>query len=126
MPAFDQYLGIDYSGAETPTARLKGLRVYMADRASRQSEVLPPPSGVRMKLHVFCFDLPQSDACFIKAYPAETTEAFLDGHVSAFVFFGGVPISIFVRDSRPRQQKSVKARETHIVNGLTPDLSHSR
>jgi transposase len=50
--------------------------------------------GVRMKLHVFCFDLPQSNACFIKAYPAETTEAFLDGHVSAFAFFGGVPISI--------------------------------
>jgi transposase len=39
-----------------------------------------------MKLRVFCFDLPQSDACFIKAYPAETTEAFLDGHVSAGVF----------------------------------------
>jgi transposase len=37
---------------------------------------------VRMKLHVFCFD------------PAETTEAFLDGHVAAFAFFGGVPISI--------------------------------
>jgi transposase len=50
--------------------------------------------GVRTKLHVFCLDLPQSDACFIKAYPAETTEAFLDGHVSAFAFFGGVPISI--------------------------------
>jgi transposase len=50
--------------------------------------------GVRMKLRVFCFDLPQSDACFIKAYPAETTEAFLDGHVSAFAFFSGVPISI--------------------------------
>jgi transposase len=50
--------------------------------------------GVRTKLHVFCFDLPQSDACFVKAYPAETTEAFLDGHVSAFAFFGGVPISI--------------------------------
>jgi transposase len=38
--------------------------------------------GVRMKLHVFCFDLPHSDACFIKAYPAETTEAFLDGHIA--------------------------------------------
>jgi transposase len=50
--------------------------------------------GVRMKLHVICFDLPQSDACFIKAYLAETTEAFLDGHVSAFAFFGGVPLSI--------------------------------
>src|ERR1700704_268716 len=50
--------------------------------------------GVRMKLHVFCFDLPHSDARFIKAYPAETTEAFLDGHVSAFAFFSGVPLSI--------------------------------
>ena len=49
--------------------------------------------GVRMKLHVFCFDLPHSDACFIKAYAAETTEAFLDGHVSAFAFFDGVPRS---------------------------------
>jgi transposase len=50
--------------------------------------------GMRTKLHVFCFDLPHSDACFLKAYPAETTEAFLDGHVSAFAFFGGVPVSI--------------------------------
>jgi transposase len=50
--------------------------------------------GVLTKLHVFCFDLPHSDACFLKAYPAETTEAFLDGHVSAFAFFGGVPVSI--------------------------------
>jgi len=50
--------------------------------------------GVRMKLHVFCFELPQSDACFLKSYAAETTGAFLDGHVSAFGFFGGVPLSI--------------------------------
>ena len=39
-------------------------------------------------------DVPHSDASFMKAYPAETTEAFLDGHVSAFAFFGGVPLSI--------------------------------
>ena len=37
MPAFDRYIGIDYSGAETPTASLKGLRVYLADgSASRR------------------------------------------------------------------------------------------
>jgi len=47
-----------------------------------------------MKLHVFCFDLPQSDACFVIAYPPEPTEASLDGHVSASAFFGGVPLSI--------------------------------
>lgn len=50
--------------------------------------------GVRQKIHFFCMDLPQSDACLVKAYPRETTEAFLDGHVSAFAFFGGVPVSI--------------------------------
>ena len=51
-------------------------------------------SGVRQKIHFFCLDLPQSDGCFVKAYPRETTEAFLDGHVAAFAFFGGVPRSI--------------------------------
>ena len=50
--------------------------------------------GVRQKVHFFCLDLPQSDACFVKAYPQETTEAFLDGHVAAFAFFGGVPLSV--------------------------------
>jgi transposase len=39
-------------------------------------------------------DLPHSDGCFVKAYPAETAEAFCDGHVAAFDFFGGVPQSI--------------------------------
>jgi len=50
--------------------------------------------GVKRKVHFFAMALPHSDACFVKAYPGETTEAFCDGHVSAFAFFGGVPISI--------------------------------
>ena len=50
--------------------------------------------GVRRKLHYFAMALPHSDALFIKTYPAETTEAFCDGHVAAFAFFGGVPASI--------------------------------
>ena len=33
-------------------------------------------AGVRRKVHYFALDLPHSDACFVKAYPAETTEAF--------------------------------------------------
>ena len=42
--------------------------------------------GVEQTVHYFVLDLPHSDACFVKAYPAETTEAFCDGHVSAFSF----------------------------------------
>jgi transposase len=56
--------------------------------------------GVSQKLHVFYMDLPHSDAPFMKAYPAETTEAFLDGHVSAFAFFGGVPESILYDNTK--------------------------
>ena len=44
MPAFAHTIGIDYSGAETPTASLKGLRVYIADGDGFPVEVPPPPS----------------------------------------------------------------------------------
>ena len=36
----------------------------------------------------------------VKAYPGETTEAFCDGHVSGFSFFGGVPRSILYDNTR--------------------------
>lgn len=42
---FERYIGIDYSGAETPTSGLKGLRIYLADRISPPFEVHPPPSS---------------------------------------------------------------------------------
>lgn len=56
--------------------------------------------GEATKVHLFVMDLPHSDAGFVKAYPAETTEAFLDGHVSAFEFFGGVPRSILYDNTK--------------------------
>ena len=54
-------------------------------------EALVVIGGVERKAHCFVIDLSHSDGCFVKAYPAETTEAFLDGHVSAFAYLGGVP-----------------------------------
>ena len=57
-------------------------------------EALAVIGGVKRKIHYFVLDLPHSDAMFVRAYPAETTEAFCDGHVSAFSFLGGVPQSI--------------------------------
>jgi len=44
MSAFSCYIGIDYSGAETPESSLKGLRVYCAVGESAANEVPPPPS----------------------------------------------------------------------------------
>jgi len=47
MPQFNRYIGIDYSGAETPTSSLSRLRVYMARRDSAPVEINPPPSPRR-------------------------------------------------------------------------------
>ena len=80
--------------------------------------------GVRQKMHVFFMDLPYSDAPFMKAYPAETTEAFLDGHVSAFAFFGGVPQSILYDNTKlaiARICGDGKRERTRAFSGL---ISH--
>jgi hypothetical protein len=44
---FSRYIGIDYSGAQTAEAGLQGLRVYVADRETPVTEVLPPAGSSR-------------------------------------------------------------------------------
>ena len=94
------------------TGKLTIVTDYVREKKRRTQEVFVPLShapghaqvdfgetlgfidGVECKLHYFAMSLPHSDAFFMKAYPAETTEAFCDGHNAAFAFFGGVPLSI--------------------------------
>src|ERR671932_2839746 len=63
-------------------------------------EAVAVVGGEERKVHFFCLDLPHSDACFVKAYPAETAEAFCDGHGAASAFFGGVPRSMLYDNTR--------------------------
>jgi hypothetical protein len=56
--------------------------------------------GEERKAHYFAIDLPHSDDCFVRAFPAETTEAFLEGHVQAFAYFGGVPTTILYDNTK--------------------------
>ena len=94
------------------------VKDYVRERQARGQEMfvplLHPPGhaqvdfgeavavigGVRQAIHIFCLDLPHSDAGFVRAYPAERTEAFLDGHVAAFSFLGGVPRSILYDNTK--------------------------
>ncbi len=50
--------------------------------------------GVEQTARCFAFDLPHSAASFVRAYPAATAEAWVDGHVHAFAFFGRAPLSV--------------------------------
>ena len=82
------------------------VREYVAQAMLRSREMFVPLShrpghaqadfgqadgyiaGKKVRFYYLCVDLPHSDGCFVKAYRAETAEAFCDGHVAAFAFFG--------------------------------------
>lgn len=94
------------------------VREYVNAVATRQKEVFMPLAhrpghaqvdfgqadgfiaGKKMRFHYFCLDMPHSDACFVKAYRTEDTESFLDGHVAAFAFLGGVAQSILYDNTK--------------------------
>ncbi len=63
-------------------------------------EALAVIGGVERKIHFFAMDIPHSDACLVQAYPAESTEAFCEGHNAGFHFFGGVPRSILYDNTK--------------------------
>ena len=80
--------------------------------------------GKRRRIHYFVMSLPHSDGIFIKAYPAETTEAFCDGHVSAFAFLGGVPQSILYDNSKIAVAKILGGGRRKRTRAFTELQSH--
>jgi hypothetical protein len=80
--------------------------------------------GVEQKAHFFALDLPFSDACFVRAYPAAVSEAWVDGHVHAFAFFGRVPQSVLYDNDRCLVAKILpdgSRKRTKLFSGF---LSH--
>ena len=77
--------------------RLGGQEMFVplahppGDAQADFGEALVVIAGVECKAHDLVVDLPHSDDGFVQAFPAETTEAFGDGHNAAFGYFGGVP-----------------------------------
>lgn len=47
--------------------------------------------GVDTKVCLFCMRLKYSQVPFVMAFPTERLEAFLEGHVQGFAYFGGIP-----------------------------------
>ncbi|MCA1695416.1 MAG: IS21 family transposase [Actinobacteria bacterium] len=73
--------------------------------------------GRPTKVALFVMTLPYSDATFVCAFPRECTEAFLEGHVRAFAFFGGVPRRI--------SYDNLKIAVAEITGGRTRKLTEA-
>jgi transposase len=100
------------------TGCLSGVRAVVRAYKQSQTEVyvplLHPPgeaqgdfgravvevAGERIQAALFVLTLPHSGAVFGCLFPRECTEAFHDGHVRAFAFFGGVPTRISYDNSK--------------------------
>ena len=103
--------------------RLGGQEMFVplthppGDAQADFGEALVVIDGVECKAHDLVVDLPHSDDAVVKAFSAETTEAFCDGHNAAFRYFGGVPRGIVydntklavakILGDRPRQRTQV-------------------
>jgi transposase len=56
--------------------------------------------GKATKVYMFCMRLCHSTAAFVMLFPSARMECFLEGHVRAFAFFGGVPHRIIYDNLR--------------------------
>lgn len=61
--------------------------------------------GVRTKVELFCMRMCNSGSIFVRAYPTQRYESFLDGHVQAFSFFAGVPRTLIYDNLRTAVKK---------------------
>jgi transposase len=87
-------------------------------------EALVVIAGVEQKAHYLAMDLPHSDDCFVAAFPAETTEAFLEGHVRAFAYFGAVPARILYDHTKIAVARILGGEERQRTRAYSELQSH--
>jgi transposase len=95
------------------TGHYATVQRYVKESTNRQKEVFMPlqfdpgeeaqvdwheayvtENGIDRKVQIFAMKMCYSKAPFVYSYEKANLESFLDGHVRAFEYFGGVPIRI--------------------------------
>lgn len=87
-------------------------------------EALANVDGQFGKVHVFTMALPYSDMFFCMAFPRECSEAFWEGHVYAFDFFGGVPGRISYDNLRIAVKAITGCHRRDLTDGFLRLQSH--
>jgi len=87
-------------------------------------------AGPLVTVQIFVMRLNYSRAKFVMAFPFQKQEAFLEGHVQAFHFFGGVPhritydnlktavLRILQGRNRVEQQRLISLRSYYLFEGV--------
>jgi hypothetical protein len=80
--------------------------------------------GEKTKVAIFVMALPYSDAFFMCVFPRECPEAFFEGHVRAFEFFGGVPRRIIYDNTSSAVSKILGGRKRKLTSDFLRVVSH--
>jgi transposase len=80
--------------------------------------------GQTATVALFVMTLPYSDATFVSAFRRECTEAFLEGHVRAFTFLGGIPRRISYDNSKIAVAKIAGSRDRKVTDAFLRLKSH--
>lgn len=80
--------------------------------------------GERQQVALFVMSLPYSDAVYVQLFPRECSEVFLEGHVRAFAFLGGVPWRIAYDNTKTAVAKITGSRERQVTREFQRLQSH--
>jgi transposase len=80
------------------------------DAKADWGEAVVEIAGAQITVQVFYMRLCHSRKLFMMAFPAQNQEAFFEGHVRAFHFFGGVPHLITYDNLKAAVQKILEGR----------------
>ena len=129
------------------TGHYSTVQRYIKEATNRRKEVFMPlefelgeeaqvdwheaiiyENGIEKKIYGFCMKMCCSKAPFVCAYESMTIECFLDGHVRAFEYFGGIPkriaydnlktavIKVFKKGKRKLNKRFVELKSWYMFD----------
>jgi len=112
-------LGLDQREVSIPQTHLAG-----AEAEVDFGEFYATIAGVVIKVWMFVMRLSHSGKAFHVAFATQAQEAFLEGHVLAFEYFGGVPGRVRYDNLKPAVIRVLKGRDRTESERFTALRSH--
>lgn len=114
-----QYLITEFKQKRTG----KDISIPLAFEAGKDAQVdfsesVAKIAGVKQKVFGFEMRLNFSRKKFVMFFPCQNREAFLEGHVQAFKYFGGVPARISYDNTKVAVKKILSGKQREITDSF--------
>lgn len=87
-------------------------------------EFMGTMDGIKQKIYFFCMILKYSRVPFVMSFPTNGSEAFIQGHIQAFSFFGGVPSEVLYDNASPLVKKILEGPHRELTDTFSSFRTH--